>query len=370
VPACTIFTDKIASVAWYDTALSAECAYISLDELGDLRAESGESSRQTHVHELGLSVHLEATLDGRVNSEVKQELLALVSRVGLEGSQHLSLLARVEGLSRDDGDLLLTVELLVQLLVSVRDGVDIVETLVLGKDLNELESDRVEVTDGLESLVEESDLLKTNTGVQGEVAEGLGVLVEALKVSDILEHGVEGALSGGSHEKDGSIATLDGVLHVGRLVIGSGCNLLDITKAEGGEQGLVDGLASLGRGGGREVSLGLRRLRNPRGLGMDGFGDLLDGLGLILSLGSLSGLRLLVLLATEGSLHGKINWLAWDMIGGTYDLLVVEHEHVGLLNLVHYSHLLTGSEGGNGRALGEELERAHGDFVHHFFSLI
>jgi hypothetical protein len=296
--------DKTASIAGNCCALNAECAHVSLDELGDLRAEGGESSRQTHVHELGLSVHLEAALDGRVDSEVKLELLALVLRVGLKSSQHLSLLARVQGLSRDDSDLLFTVQLLVKLLVSIGNGADVVESLVLGEDLNELVSDRVEVTDGPESIVELSDFLEADTSVHGEVAEGLGVLVQALQVSDILIDGEESAISGSRGEKDGSVATLDGVLHSRGLVIGSRGDFLDIAEAEGSEQVLGHGLTGARLGGTSEVNLGLSRLSN--GLGFSG--GLNDRLGLILSLGSLGGSSLL-LLATEGSLQHKTNWL-------------------------------------------------------------
>lgn len=357
-----IFTDKIASVARHSNALNAECAHVSLDKLGDLRAESGKSSRQTHVHELSLSVHLEAALDGVVNGEVKLELLALVLRVGLEGSQHLGLLARVESLSGNDSDLLLTVKLLVILLVLVRDGADVRETLVLGEDLNEPESGGVEVTDRLESLVELGDLLEANTGVHGEKLESIGVLVKALQVSDILKNGIKGAIIGSSGEKDGGVAARDGVLHSRSLVAGSRLDLLDIAKAEGLEQFLVNGLGSLGSGSTREVNLGLSRFSD----GLRNGSDLLDnGLGLILSLGSLSGGGLL-LLATEGSLQCKINWLARDINDSTYELLVVEYEHVRLLHLVHDSDLLAGSKSRNGGALGKELERAHGDFVHHF----
>ena len=361
-----IFTDKIASVARHSNALNAECAHVSLDKLGDLRAESGKSSRQTHVHELSLSVHLEAALDGVVNGEVKLELLALVLRVGLEGSQHLGLLARVESLSGNDSDLLLTVKLLVQLLVLVSDGADVRETLVLGEDLNESESGGVEVTDRLESLVELGDLLEANTGVHGEVLESIGVLVKALQVSDILKNGIKGAISGSSGEKDGGVAALDGVFHSRSLVAGSRLDLLDIAKAEGLEQFLVNGLASLGSGSTREVNLGLSRFSDGLKNWLRNGSDLLDNrLGLILSLRSLSGGGLL-LLATEGSLQCKINWLAGDNNDSTYELLVVEHEHVRLLHLVHDSDLLAGSKSRNGGALGKELERAHGDFVHHF----
>lgn len=51
----------------------------------------------------------------------------------------------------------------------------------------------------------------------------------------------------------------------------------------------------------------------------------------------------------------------------TYHLGVVEQKHVGLLHLVHQSDLLAGSESGDGRALGQQLQGAHGHLLHHFF---
>jgi len=184
----------------------------SLNEFVDLRLDLLQSGGKTHVHEFGFSVHLETTLDRFVNGEVKLEVLTGILWVGLEGREDLGLLAGAQGVSRDDGDLLLLVELLIKLSVFLSDGLDEGESLVLSQNLQELNSKWVEIGDTLQSIVEFGDFLDTDTSVLGEKLETLGVIIEALDIGHIFVDGEEGFLLGGGGEENGGISSLDGVL--------------------------------------------------------------------------------------------------------------------------------------------------------------
>lgn len=78
----------------------------SLDKSGHFVAELIDSGWQTHVHELGLGVHLETTHDGRVGGEFELEFFARVLGVGLKSGEDLVLFAAAQSLGRDDGNLL------------------------------------------------------------------------------------------------------------------------------------------------------------------------------------------------------------------------------------------------------------------------
>ncbi len=193
-------------------------------------SETINARSQTHVHELCLSVHLQSAEDGLFDLELDDEFLALVLGVGLEGCEDLLLFLSGEAVSRNDGDLLFLVELLIELGVLLSDLLDEHEALVLGEDLDEADGHVVEVTGLAQACVEGADLLAADTCVLGEHLEALAVGVDLAKEFHVFEHTVKGAVLGGSGEKDGCIAAWDGVLLGGGLVVGSRLNLLDITK--------------------------------------------------------------------------------------------------------------------------------------------
>ena len=83
--------------------------HFSIDQLSHFTAELLDSRRQTHVHEFSLSVHLEAAHNRGIHSEFELEFFSRVLGVGLKSGEHFVLLAAVEGLGRDDGNLLLLV---------------------------------------------------------------------------------------------------------------------------------------------------------------------------------------------------------------------------------------------------------------------
>ena len=100
---------------------STDCEGCSLDESVYLASELVDSGLETHVHELGLGVHLEAALDRCINLEFKFEFLAFVVRVCLQSLKYFLLLRVVQGFSGDDSDLLLFVQELVELGIPVGD---------------------------------------------------------------------------------------------------------------------------------------------------------------------------------------------------------------------------------------------------------
>ena len=193
----------------------------SLTELANLVFNAVKSAGKRHVHKLGLSVHLKATKDGLINLVVNSELLAGVLGVGLEGGDNLRLLVGVELRGRDDGDLLLLVELLVELGVLVRDAVEAVETLVLVQHLDESLSGSADTSNFLKDLVELSNLLRSDALVLSEESEHLAVLVDLLEVAHILEDVVEVAVHGGSGEEYAGVTAINGVFLGGRLVVSS-----------------------------------------------------------------------------------------------------------------------------------------------------
>lgn len=105
------------------------------------------------------------------------------------------MVAGAEGFGRDDGDLLFTVQLFIQLGEAVSNIIDPAKTLVLGKNNEELSGGRVQLRDAVEGFVELGDFLETDTCVLGEKLEGLRVLVEGLQVDNVFVHCVESLLS-------------------------------------------------------------------------------------------------------------------------------------------------------------------------------
>ena len=193
----------------------------SLTELANLVFNAVKSAGKRHVHKLGLSVHLKATKDGLINLVVNSELLAGVLGVGLEGGDNLRLLVGVELRGRDDGDLLLLVELLVELGVLVGDAVEAVETLVLVQHLNESLGGSADTSNFLKDHVELSNLLRSDALVLSEESEHFAVLVDLLEVAHILEDVVEVAVHGGSGEEYAGVTAINGVFLGGRLVVSS-----------------------------------------------------------------------------------------------------------------------------------------------------
>ena len=87
----------------------------------------------------------------------------------------------------------------------------------------------MEISDTTESLVEEADLLNSNTSVLSEQLERFGVLIKTLDVSNIFIDGVKSLLLRSTGEEDGGISALDGVFLGWWLVIGGRVDLLNIT---------------------------------------------------------------------------------------------------------------------------------------------
>lgn len=198
--------------------------------------ETINTGSQAHIHELRLSVHLEASEDGLIDLEFNDELLALVLGVGLEAAEDLLLLVLGEAVRGDDGDLLFFVELLVELGVLLGDLLDEHQTLVLSEHLDETDGHCVEVSCLLKALVELTDLLNANSGILGEKLEALRVSVELAQELHIFIHVVESTFLRGSCEEHASIATWDGVFLGGRLVVGSRLDLLHVSEREGLEE--------------------------------------------------------------------------------------------------------------------------------------
>lgn len=142
-------------------------------------------------------------------------------------------------IGRNDGDLLLLVELLVQLLVFAGDVLDVDQTLVLSQHGQEVHGAGVEWGDGFEGLVKFTDFFQADTAVFGELSEHLGVGVEFGKVHHVLVHVEESGLLGGSGEQNVGVATFDGVF-IGRcFVVWGGINSSNITKIKLIKQALI-----------------------------------------------------------------------------------------------------------------------------------
>lgn len=263
----------------------------SVAELGDFGADAVEARGEGHVHELRLSVHLEATQDSVVNFVVDGELLAFVLGVGLQGAGHLFLLVLREGHSGDDRDFLLLVELLVQLLVLLSDVGEAVETLVLSQDGQETDGRRAERSNFLEGSEHLGHLYGANATVLGEQTEAVAVGVDFSEEVHVLVDFVQMRVLGGSDEKNTCVAALNGVFLRRRFVVRGRINLFDVADAERGKQGLV------------KRSKGLSSLRGGLGSGLFGRGLLGGGLSSGDRLGLLDGLLgggiLVVLLGEE-----------------------------------------------------------------------
>lgn len=160
-------------------------------KLCDFLLDAVKSAPQGHVHEFGLSVHLEAAHDGIIDFVVNDELLARVLGVGLEGGDNLRLLVGGEVAGGDDRDLLLLVERSVQFCVLLSNVVDLAQTLVLGEDDQETQSGLTERCRLLECNVELLDLDAAHATVLREEAELLTVGVDALQEFQVLIHVVQ-----------------------------------------------------------------------------------------------------------------------------------------------------------------------------------
>ena len=168
-------------------------------------------------------------------------MLANVKGVSLEGINDLNLLVLSEVSGRDDRDLLLLVELLVQLAVLLGDLVELAETLVLGEDSQELVSDFAECSSLCEGLIELADFFGANTAILGKEAEHLRVLVDSLQEAHVLEALEKIIVLRSSGEKDTSVAASNSILLVRRLVVVGRVNPLDVTNSEGCEEGVING---------------------------------------------------------------------------------------------------------------------------------
>jgi len=169
----------------------------------------------------------------------------------------------------------------------------------------------VEISDTTESLVEEADLLNSNTSVLSEQLERFGVLIKTLDVSNIFIDGVKSLLLRSTGEENGGISALDGVFLGWWLVIGGRVDLLNITDRESCEEAGVNLFCFLGLRSCREIGSGLYWLWSWfRYDLLDNFFNnlfndfLLDSLGvnLFISGSSLCGLLATLLLFGEGSL--------------------------------------------------------------------
>lgn len=168
----------------------------------------------------------------------------------------------------------------------------------------------MEISDTTESLVEEADLLNSNTSVLSEQLERFGVLIKTLDVSNIFIDGVKSLLLRSTGEENGGISALDGIFLGWWLVIRGRVDLLNITDRESCEEAGVNLFCCLGLRSSREIGSGLYwrwswfRYEYFFNNLLNDF--LLDSLGtsvnLIISGSSLCGLLATLLLFGEGSL--------------------------------------------------------------------
>ena len=85
----------------------------------DFDVEAVEARRETHVHEFGLCVHLQAANDALIDLEFQHEFLSGVFGVSVQGLENLVFFARVQLVSRDDRDLFFFIQDLIQLNISI-----------------------------------------------------------------------------------------------------------------------------------------------------------------------------------------------------------------------------------------------------------
>jgi len=182
-------------------------------------------------------------------------LLALVQGVGLKRRDDLRLLGGRQSRGRDDGDLLLLVELLVQLGVLGANLFDVEKTLVLSENGQEMESSLTERSSFSEGLVELIDFFGSDATILGEETEGIAVTVQFMKVLRVFVHSEEGIVLGGSGEQNARVAALNGIFLRGWLVVGSRLDLTDVSKVKRLEQSF--GKRIIGFRFGR-ISLGFR----------------------------------------------------------------------------------------------------------------
>ena len=104
------------------------------------------------------------------------------------------------------------------------------------KDLQEFDSQWMEGSNTLKSLIELSHFLGTDTSVLSEHTEGLAVRVKSTQVLHVFEHVVEMAILGCSGEKNASIAPLNCIFLARSFIVWSRLNLFDITDSEGLEK--------------------------------------------------------------------------------------------------------------------------------------
>jgi hypothetical protein len=155
---------------------------------------------------------------------------------------------------RNNSDFFFSVELGVELLVSLGDFLDVHKLFVFLEHLNESNSDWLNSSDLNESVSELSNLSRSNTSVLSEELERLGVLVQKLNISHVFVNFEKSVLSGGAAEKNTSISSFNGVLNGWWQVVWGRLNNLNVTNSEWLEQvlgeiwGLNGGRGSMGGG--------------------------------------------------------------------------------------------------------------------------
>ena len=86
---------------------------------------------------------------------------------------------------------------MIQFHISVSDGVNVGKSLVFGQNLEEPDSQWVEISKVVESLIEKTDLFGSNTSILCEKSESFRLGVKALKIHYVLVNHVECFLLGG-----------------------------------------------------------------------------------------------------------------------------------------------------------------------------
>ena len=200
----------------------------SFDDFDHFVGQSIDARRKTHVHELRLGVHLESSEDSAVDLELQYELHAFVSGVFLQRCEHIALLRLVQVLSRDNSDLLLIVEQLVQFKIFLRNVIDVHESLTVAADLDEFVRHVVEVSDRAERIVEGIYFPVADSRVSGEELEIFAVFIERDKVSHVLVNFEKRVLQRGGGEEHGGEPALDCIFVDGGLVVVCGVDSLDV----------------------------------------------------------------------------------------------------------------------------------------------
>jgi hypothetical protein len=281
---------------------------------------------------------LETTFDGGIEGEIKDELFTSVSWVSLESSKDLSFLTAWKIFSRDNCNLLFLVQSFVELNIFISNNTNLTKSLVVGQDLQEFDSQRVEISEFLKSNVHLAHLSFTNTSVLCELLERFTVFEKSLDVNDIFVNIEKGSLGRGSSEKNFSISSGNGIILEWWLVTFGRLNLLNITNWESSEEWFVNGISSLDLSGTSKVSWKLfsfwwwwRSSLNWSSLNYHWFFDNFSGFFFTLSLGSIrvSLLGSLLLLSERSHLGVKKVLLVNDIsLLDHSNLLWSSDEHV------------------------------------------